>query len=140
MGEGASVGVDRGAYGRCADTHIAQVDSALPLASTAARCLQGWQNGPKRGPGPWVGVESVSGITGAGAQLRLACPGSSQVRGVSVGVRVETERGPQGEAERGGPAWQPRVWGPEGWCGGRRRSECQCVSLQGLGRWQTPGI
>lgn len=57
-----------------------------------------------------------------------------------MGVRVETGCGPQGEAERGGPAWQPRVWGPEGWCGGRQMSECQCVSLQGPGRWQTPGI
>ena len=47
-------------------------------------------------------MESASGITGARAQLGLARPGGSQVRGVFVGVRAETSRGPRGEAESRG--------------------------------------
>lgn len=57
-----------------------------------------------------------------------------------MGVRAETGCGPRGEAESRGPAWPLGVWGPEGWCGGPQRSECQCVSLQGPGRRQTPGV
>lgn len=72
--------------------------------------------------------ESALGSQEQGPGAGLACPGSSQVRGVFVGVRVEIRRLPRGGKKRG-PSWQPRVWGPEVWVAAAEE-ECQCV-------WQT---